>query len=225
MDSSSNDSKEDTEVVYINERLTTSETGSESFQSGMALYSDTWNKTEANKVMEANDQEDIAEDNVSDEEASTPNSSSYVMKEDQYKDYSSTVWIFLLMGIAGIIFVILNLIGTLTFLNGLFPNVVMGALFLFFIYVGVSTYQKAKKIQSEIADEKQLTEQINGWLKEHLTKDYVSSLQDDTLSEELNYIRMTEQIKDQLMAEFGTQNEAYLDHLIEEYYSANIEEA
>ncbi len=230
-DSDPIESKDTTDENYINEGVEVSplenenNTNSadhaditESFQSGRALYSDSWNKEEESKDIEADneEEEDIEED-------SSIKASAYVMKEDQYKDYNSTVWIFLLMGIAGIIFVILNLIGTLTYLNGPFPNTVMGALFLFFIYIAISTNQRAKKIQAEIADEKQLTEQINEWLKEHLTKDYMTSLQDDTLSDELIYIQMTDHMKEQLMIEFGQQNEGYLDQLIEDYYSANIE--
>lgn len=151
-----------------------------------------------------------------------PEPSVYVMKADQFKDLTGTVWIFLLFGVAGLVVVLLNVIGVLHFFNGWIPNTVMGALFLFFLYVAQSTNSKAKKVQAEIDAENKLTEQINDWLKAHITEELVSSLHDENISEELNYIRITDKVKDMLIEEFGNQNLAYLDRLIEEYYNENF---
>ncbi|MDF2512619.1 MAG: hypothetical protein K0S04_2485 [Herbinix sp.] len=151
-----------------------------------------------------------------------PEPAVYVMKADQYKDLTGTVWIFLLFGIAGLVVVLLNVIGVLHFFNGWIPNTVMGALFLFFLYVAQSTSSKAKKVQTEIDEENKLTEQINDWLKANVTEVLVSSLQDENISDELNYIRVTDKVKDMLIEEFGNQNLAYLDRLIEEYYNENF---
>lgn len=148
----------------------------------------------------------------------------YVMKADQYKDYNATVWVFLITGIIGVIFVGLNVVGILTILNGVLPNLVMGALFLFFIYVGLSTNKKAKKLQLEIDDENKLTDNINQWLKDNITDEYLSSIHDVDKSEELNYIIKTEIIKNRLLEEFGDQNRSYLDRLIEEYYNVNFDD-
>jgi hypothetical protein len=147
----------------------------------------------------------------------------YVMKADQYKDLTGTVWIFLLFGIAGLIFVVLNIAGVFTFLNGFIPNAVMGALFLLFIYIAISTNQKAKKVQAEIDTENKLTEKINQWLKSNITESFLSSIHNDTISEELNYLKIVDTIKELLLKEFGTQNLSYLDRLIEEYYSNTID--
>jgi hypothetical protein len=146
----------------------------------------------------------------------------YVFKADRYKDLAGTVWIFLFFGITGLIFVILNMAGILSILNGWIPNTVMGVLFLFFLYVALSTQQKAQKIRVEIAAENKLTEEINEWLKEHVTQEYIDSLHKDSVSEELNYIKLTEAIKDQLVEQFGKQNLSYLDRLVEEYYNDNF---
>ncbi|HHV12251.1 MAG TPA: hypothetical protein GXX75_18395 [Clostridiales bacterium] len=151
-----------------------------------------------------------------------PEPAVYVMKADQYKDLTGTVWIFLIFGIAGLVIVLLNVIGVLNFFSGWIPNTVMGALFLFFLYVAISTNNKAKKVQAEIDAENQLTGQINDWLTSHITQDFLSSLHDENISEELNYIRTTDKIKDMLIEEFGNQNLAYLDRLIEEYYNENF---
>lgn len=146
----------------------------------------------------------------------------YVFKADRYRDLAGTVWIFLFFGVVGLGFVLLNVAGILTVLNGWMPNLIMGALFIFFLYVAISTNQKAKTIRAEIEAENKLTEDINVWLKENVTKDFLSTLHEDNISEELNYIKMTEAIKVLLIQKFGTQNLSYLDRLVEEFYNSNF---
>ena len=161
-------------------------------------------------------------DSVEEAEDEDVEKGAYVFKADRYKDLAGTVGIFLFFGIVGLVFVILNMAGILTILNGWIPNVVMGALFLSFLYVALSTRQRAQKIRAEIAVENKLTEDINAWLKENVTKDYLTSIHNDNVSEELNYIKMTDTIKKLLIKNFGKQNLSYLDRLVEEYYNNNF---
>lgn len=161
-------------------------------------------------------------DPVEDTENEEVEKGPYVFKADRYKDLAGTVGIFLFFGAVGLVFVILNMAGILTILNGWLPNVVMGALFLGFLYVAFSTRQKAQKIRDEIAAENKLTEDINAWLKENITTDYLASIHKDNISEELNYIKMTDTIKELLIKNFGKQNLSYLDRLVEEYYNNNF---
>jgi hypothetical protein len=146
----------------------------------------------------------------------------YVFKADRYKDLAGTVGIFMFFGIAGLIFVILNMAGILSLLNGWIPNTVMAALFIFFLYVAFSTKKNAGKVRNEIDAENKLTEEINQWLKENVTQNYLASIHIDSASEELNYIKMTDTIKEQLLEKFGKQNLSYLDRLVEEYYNDNF---
>jgi hypothetical protein len=148
----------------------------------------------------------------------------YVMKEDQYKDLNSTVWIFLLFGIAGMVVVLFNIAGIFSFINNVVSIFALTALFLFFIYVGLSTNTKAKKIKSEIEEENKLTEKINKWLEANISESFLASIHNNAISDELNYIKKTNIIKDMLIKEFGSQNGAYLDRLIEEYYNKTFEE-
>lgn len=160
-------------------------------------------------------------DNLSDDE---DDNGVYVMKSDEYNDLAGTVFIFLFFGVAGLIFVILNVTNILNLFNGWLPNSVMGILFLAFIYVALTTNHKAKKVRSEIEIENKMTEQINAWLNENVTESFLASLQNDNISEEANYIKNLEIIKDMLLKEFGSQNRAYLDRLIDEFYSKNFDQ-
>lgn len=184
---------------------------SEKLKEGNALYRDTWNEKAP------------AEEEAEEEETEKPISGSYVLKTEKYKDYTATVGVFLGLGVIGIIFVILNIAGVLSVLNGILPMIVMGALFLFFIAVGISTQKKAKELQHEIDEEKKTTDQINEWLSTHVTAEYLESLSDETISAELNYIRVTDAIKEKLSEAFPGQNADYLDRLIEDFYSANFD--
>ncbi|HWT27490.1 MAG TPA: hypothetical protein VN131_06075, partial [Mobilitalea sp.] len=181
---------------------------------------DTYDKAEdveedTEELKEEEDKVDVF--NPSDEPAA------YVMKSDQYKDLSATVWIFLFFGIGGLAVIVLDIAGIIHFNLGWMANVIMGALFLFFIYVGISTQSKAKKIQSEIDAENNLTEKINEWLKANITEDFLAEHHNDQISDELNYLKIADTIKEMLIKEFGEQNRAYLDRLIDEYYGRNFD--
>jgi thiol-disulfide isomerase/thioredoxin len=191
------DSEFEPEVEYYDEETDSEDTASE--------------EEEAERSKEAKDKAMLMED-----------SSPYVMKADKYKDLAGTFWIFLIFGVAGLIFVLLNMAGVLSVLSGWMPNTIMLALFLFFLYVAISTNGKAKKVKAEIEAENKLTEEINSWLEANFTEEFVASIHNDKFSEELNYIKMTEAIKELLLKEFGPQNLSYLDRLIDEYYNSHF---
>ncbi len=186
---------------------------------GEAPEADATADAEEDASLEEDYSDEIPSDDISVSGVQRSENSVYVMKYDQYKDLTGTVWIFAFFGIAGIIFVILNLTKIITFLNGWLPNLVMGALFLFFIIVAITTGRKAKRVRSEIDAENILTRDINNWLKANVTEEFLASVHNDNISDEANYIRSTDYIKELLVKEFGSQNLAYLDRLIDDYYT------
>lgn len=148
----------------------------------------------------------------------------YVMKADQYKDLRDTVLVFSLFGIAGMLAVILNVAGVFNFMSTLMMQGVFTVIFLFFLYVAFSTQKKAAKVKAEIEVENQLTKKINDWLELHVTDRFLAELHDGNLSDEINYIKKTDHIKEMLAQEFGEQNPAYLDRLIDEFYSSHFDD-
>ncbi|NLY47623.1 MAG: hypothetical protein GX059_01175 [Clostridiales bacterium] len=186
-------------------------------------------ETEADDNADSESSEDAAVDADADDKEAIrkllSGSGNYVLKSEKYKDYTGTQAIFLIVGAAGFIFVILNAAGILDILSGLFANLIMGALFLFFIGVGLSTGKKARQLKKEIDEENRLTEKINEWLRTNVTEEFLSSITNPELSEELDYIRKTDTIKEMLIKEFGELDRDYLDRLIEEYYSSTFDKA
>lgn len=206
-------------------------------ESGTDIVSDkAYDEVSENELLdsenELSDSEDGSSEEVSedteDEDASLINpreeSGVYVMKADRYKDLKDTVIVFLLFGIVGLIVVILNVAHVFNFINGVVAQLVLGLLFLFFIGVGLNTQQKARKIQSEIDDESKLTDKINQWLKVNVTEAFLESIKNDKLSDEVNYLKASEEIRQMLIKEFGDQNPSYLDRLIDEFYSKNFDD-
>lgn len=225
--SEKNDRNATVNTTILDETKDINSPASEAFDDEAIEADETNNIADESTNAEAGVDEDYSEDTPGDEihafDDAEDDDSVYVMKEDQYKDLSGTVAIFLVFGIGGVIFVILNVAGVLHMLNGWLPNTVMGAVFLSFIYIALSTHQKAKKLQAEIDTEKKLTEEINSWLQGNVTESYLASIHNSSVSDELNYIKMTDTIKERLIKEFGSQNLAYLDRLIEEYYNKTFD--
>lgn len=166
---------------------------------------------------------DISAENENMEFNPSDDPDEYVMKADKYKDLRDTVWVFLVLGFIGLGVVILNVTGIFTFLQGIIPNLAMAVIFLFFIYVGLSTQKKAKQVHSEIDAEKKLIHEINEWLSLNMTESLLNSLRDENVSEEVNYLKVSEVIKTMIKKDFGDQNSAFLDRLIDEYYSNHFD--
>ena len=198
-------------------------TNSEEDLAELQSYDDNDNLyTESEDTSEEEYSDETPSDEVTAFDEETNSASVYVMKADQYKDLTGTVWVFLVFGIGGSLIVLLNVIGVFHFFNGWIADSVMGALFLIFIYVAISTNAKAKKVKGEIEIENKLTIDINEWLKVNVTTDFLATIHDDSISEEYNYLKITDTIKEILVKEFGNQNLAYLDRLIEEFYNENF---
>ena len=143
----------------------------------------------------------------------------YVKKSEQYSDYKSTAATFLLFGIGGCILMVLNLLNIISIFNGIISEIVMSAVFIFFIGVGINSISRAKRAAVESKEEEKMNKQLNSWLEENLTKETLEKLSDPSQSDELNYLHLTEVLKSEIQKQFGITDEAYLDNVIDEYYS------
>lgn len=171
---------------------------------------------------------DILEDSdpVSEEEetiAPTASSSStYVKKEDAYKDNHSTGTMFLGFSILGFVFVGLNIAGVITFINGLFSYLVMSGLFVGFFLLGIYSLKRAKEVSGDIDAENQMTADINAYLDNLGDLTSIDDADWNGLNDEILYFKRTNRLKEMITAKFGTLNDDYLDCIIEEYYNEHI---
>lgn len=147
----------------------------------------------------------------------------YVKKSDQYKDLKSTAITFLLFGFGGLIFVALNVFGTISIINGTFGYIIMSLVFLGFILVGINSISRSKKAAADAILEEELTSNINAWLKENISEEYIQRIQDNSLSSEVNFIKTMDHLKEMVTKALGEMDDSYLEYVIEEYYNKHFD--
>ena len=151
------------------------------------------------------------------------NSVTYVKKEERYNDFRSTFYIFLVFGVAGIIFTFLNAIKVINLFNSQMQFIVLGGVSIAFIIVAISSYFKSKTIFDEIDDEKEITASIKEWLSENITSETLSQFDNDEDAKEAIFLKKIDYMKQRLYERYTFDNEAYVDELIEEFYTENFE--
>lgn len=150
-------------------------------------------------------------------------SSTYVKKEEKYKDLKSTAYTFIVVAVLGIAILILNFVGILNFFNSILPYIVMGALFILFLVIGFQSFSSAKKVESQITEENNTTEAIKRWLSENVTAEQLDSLTKEETTDEIRFFNKLEKMKNMIIAQFGELDDSYLDLLVEEYYNENYD--
>lgn len=148
----------------------------------------------------------------------------YVKKEDQYKDLSSSGIMFLVFAVILLAVLALNLIGTIQILSGVFSYTIFAVICVGMLYVGISCLVKSRKVKTQIGEEETLTDALKLWMSENITKEFLNPFRDNALSDEVNYLNETEQIKKTVLKEFEDLDESYADQMIEEFYNEHFGE-
>ncbi|WOO37132.1 hypothetical protein R2R35_01155 [Anaerocolumna sp. AGMB13020] len=151
-------------------------------------------------------------------------SATYIKKEEQYRDLSSSAVTFLVVSVLGLVGVVLNALGVITIISGLLSYLVMSAVFIAFFIIGITTYSKSKKVEKEISDENKLTDAIIDWLDSTLTEEMVNGFANDSAAAEVQFLQKLEKMKALVVTQFGEMDDKYLDRLTEEYYNDHFDE-
>ena len=80
-----------------------------------------------------------------------------------------------------------------------------------------------QKAAAEALEEEAVTKRLTDWLKENVTSELLDSFSDPSLSEEINFMRQMEGIKEQITQVFGEMDDSYLDLIVEEFYNETFE--
>ena len=151
---------------------------------------------------------------------------SYVKQEERYRDYNSTGYTFLMIGIAGFVVMLLSWMQVLKIFHGnLIAQVVFSIISVGCIIIGIQSIGKARYLKKDIGNEKALEERILSWLSGNINQEELEAVGREDSSEEVNYLNQIAYIKEQLMEEFKDENEDYLDQLIDEYYDTRIKKS
>lgn len=143
--------------------------------------------------------------------------------EDQHNradDYKSSGQALLFVGILGIAFLLVNVLGILPFqLAGIAQYVVL-AMCLFFIIYGAYSLKESKKIEKQAGDDDEIMNQMQTYLKENLSKETLDAKFDaaNDAAEEQLYFGRTECIREALTKQFGEKYQPIIDKITDDYY-------
>lgn len=146
----------------------------------------------------------------------------YVKKADKYEDLHSTAVCFTVLGILGLIFSILNLAGILHIYSSPVQLIAMFLIFAVFTAIGVSSHLRSKEVRSQISEEETLTKEINAWMEETVTQEFLNSISDASVSREADFLQQSERIKQMIHEKFPSAGDSYLDTLIDEFFNAHF---
>ena len=153
---------------------------------------------------------------------------SYTKLSDKYNDIMSSAATMLFVGIAGVIFMILVSIRVIPLplsseTSWLFKSV-LGGIFIIFIIAGIVSFMHAKQVKIDAEEEDKLIDQILNWANDNIS----TSLLDEELEleqpDEILYFSRSDKIKDALMHQFETADEALIYDLTEQIYQKLYEE-
>ena len=141
-------------------------------------------------------------------------------------EMKSSAYTFLFVGVLGILAMILIALDIIPLHMAAYMRVimaiVMGGLFLFFLFIGVQSFRKMKGLSSEADSEETLTNEIlTSFLNGHTAASIDASISDaGTMENEQLYFYRYEQIKRILSEDHPGLAEDYTEDLIEKIYTS-----
>lgn len=146
----------------------------------------------------------------------------YVSKKEKYKDYVSTGYTFLIVGIAGLIIVTLNLLDIIRLFHvsgasSILFYGVMYAMFVIFVFVSINSFKNSRCLKQEAETENNFLEELNRYLKTAVTKESFAETESIQSEEEL-YFNRTEIIRHIIVEKYPEIDNSLLEQTIDETY-------
>lgn len=155
--------------------------------------------------------------------ASAAPSHAYVSKKTRTEDMKSTAYTFTLVGALGIVLLILFATGVLPLQTAAYMKVmiciVMGAMFLIFLFIGVRAFCQLKTLGEAADTEEQLFSEITGWFLASCTAEDIDSSLDKDQPEEMLYFSRYEVMSRIISEKYPALVESFMDHMIETLYN------
>ena len=151
-----------------------------------------------------------------------PAPAEFVRKSEQYSDYKFSAYSCMIVGIAGLAFTILNMMGIIELITVAFSQWVMLIVFALFFAGGIWMYLKSNSIQTLIADEDSSINEINEWLVANITAESYEAFADADTPSEINYLDYTNHVKEKAFDTFPEMNPSMIDSLVDEHLDKTI---
>ena len=154
-------------------------------------------------------------------------SKEYVSKEEKAKENFSTGIMLIVMGVLGCVFIALLMLGFLPLkVSGTVSYIIDGILFCFFgmfVYFGISSIIKTKKLKSEASEEEDSNAKFEKWFEDTFTKEFVDSDIDISDDSQMNFFKRNAKIKYLVFKQYPDIDEDYVDTVIDKYYEGIFE--
>lgn len=150
----------------------------------------------------------------------------YQNYEEKAADNKSSGYTLLGVGVVGVVGILLCAFDVIKLpLSGSSRIIifgVLGAMFLFFVVMGVVSMRNAGKYAKKAESEKELTKELEKWLTEYITAQKVDdglfAEEEADFSEEQKYFKRFDRMKELLSERFINLNEGYVDRFLDKHY-------
>lgn len=166
------------------------------------------------------------EDDENNEKPTMKYVKTYQDKTQRAAEVKSSAYTLTVVGVLGFVFVILMELNILDLPLSIFSKhmtaIVMGLLFLVFIFMGIHSILSLKKIIKEGDKESNLTGEMKKWCESNLKAEEIDEIvfeQETEYQDEIKYFMRTEEIKKRISNQFLNLEEGFLDKFIEEIYT------
>lgn len=184
-----------------------------------------------NSVIDAGDPEELAtdaEDMFTEEENAAEETfrGVYQNYEEKAADNKSSAYTLLGAGAIGIVAIILCFCDVIRLpfneSSRFMILCILGAMFLFFVIMGVVSMKNAGKYAKKAESEKELTKELEKWFVECVTAEKIDdglfSEEEADFSEEQKYFKRFDKMKELLSERFLNLNEGYMDRFLDKHY-------
>ncbi len=146
--------------------------------------------------------------------------------EEKAADNKSSAYTLLVVGLAGLVVIILCFCDVIKLpfseSSRFMILGVMGAMFLFFVVMGVVSMKNAGKYAKKAESEKELTKELEKWFVEYVTKDKIDeglfAEEEADFSDEQKYFKRFDRMKELLSERFLNLDEGYVDRFLDKHY-------
>lgn len=150
----------------------------------------------------------------------------YQNYEEKATDNKSSAYTLLAVGMLGLIGILLCFCDViklpLTESSKFMILGVLGAMFLFFVVMGVISMKNAGKYAKKAESERELTKELEKWFVEYMTADKIDdglfTQEEEELSDEQKYFKRFDRMKELLSERFLNLNEGYMDRFLDKHY-------
>lgn len=154
----------------------------------------------------------------------------YENRGDKAKEYKSSAYVLVLVGLFGILLLTLIQLQIIPihFGNEIMINIVMGGMFVIFIVMGVASFRSSKQLAEEALEENILVSEVNQWCEKNLNSKEIDLKIGDAelvnrMPHELLYFKRSEYMRKLITEKFLNLEETFLETIIEKYYQLLFE--